>query len=53
MMFWENLIDTVLNVAVFAFIGALLWLYLKAEPQGDRSHGDPPKSGPTNKGGHL
>lgn len=30
-MTWENLVDTVLNVVVFAFIGALIWLYLRDE----------------------
>jgi hypothetical protein len=28
---WENLVDTVLNVIVFGFIGALIWLYLRDE----------------------
>jgi hypothetical protein len=28
---WENIVDTVLNVVVFAFIGALIWLYLRDE----------------------
>lgn len=30
-MIWENIVDTVLNVIVFAFIGALIWLYLRDE----------------------
>lgn len=30
-MIWENVVDTVLNVIVFAFIGALIWLYLRDE----------------------
>lgn len=30
-MSWANLIDTVLNVIVFAFIGALIWLYVRDE----------------------
>lgn len=30
-MIWENIIDTVLNVIVFAFIGFLIWLYLRDE----------------------
>ena len=28
----ENLIDTLLNISVFVFIGVLLWLYLRKEP---------------------
>lgn len=28
----ENIIDTVLNIIVFTFIGALIWLYLRKEP---------------------
>ena len=30
-MSWDNLIDTILNVMVFAFIGLLMWLYFKPE----------------------
>jgi hypothetical protein len=30
-MTWENIVDTALNVVVFAFIGALIWLYLRNE----------------------
>lgn len=30
-MTWDNLIDTSLNVMVFAFIAVLLWLYLRDE----------------------
>ena len=30
-MIWQNIVDTVLNVIVFAFIGALIWLYLRDE----------------------
>jgi len=37
----DNLLDTFQNVVVFAFIGAMLWLYFKKEPadpeQGDTS----------------
>ena len=29
-----NLVDTILNVIVFAFIGVLIWLYLRQE-EGD------------------
>ena len=32
MPFWENIIDTVLNITVFLFIGVLIWLYLRKEP---------------------
>jgi len=28
----SNLIDTLLNVMVFAFIGLLIWLYFKSQP---------------------
>jgi hypothetical protein len=28
---WENIVDTALNVVVFAFIGVLIWLYLRDE----------------------
>ncbi len=31
MMELVNLVDTVLNVMVFAFVGALIWLYLREE----------------------
>jgi len=31
---WQNIVDTVLNVIVFAFIGALIWLYLRDEGNG-------------------
>ncbi len=28
----ENIVDTVLNLSVFVFIGVLIWLYLRKEP---------------------
>jgi hypothetical protein len=31
-MSWDNLVDTLLNVMVFVFIGVLIWLYLKEVP---------------------
>ncbi len=31
-MSWDSLVDTLLNVTVFVFIGALIWLYLKEVP---------------------
>ncbi len=31
----KNFIDTLLNVWVFAFIGILVWLYFKREPEGN------------------
>jgi hypothetical protein len=31
MMNWESVIDTVLNVTVFVFIGLLVWMYLKKD----------------------
>ena len=33
----RNVIDTLLNVGVFAFIGILVWLYFKREPEGDKA----------------
>ncbi len=33
-MIWPNIVDTVLNVIVFAFIGALIWLYVRDEGDG-------------------
>ena len=33
----ENFIDTLLNVWVFAFIGILVWLYFKREPEGNEA----------------
>ena len=29
----ENLIDTLLNVGIFVFIGLMLWLYFKEIPK--------------------
>jgi hypothetical protein len=28
---WDNIVDTALNVIVFAFVGVLIWLYLRRE----------------------
>ncbi len=36
----ENIIDTVLNITVFVFIGALIWLYLRKEPDNPTTDGD-------------
>ena len=33
-MIWENIVDTTLNLVVFAFIGVLIWLYLRNEDKG-------------------
>jgi len=33
----EYFIDTLLNVYVFAFIGILVWLYFKREPEGNEA----------------
>jgi hypothetical protein len=33
----KNLIDTILNVGVFAFIGFLIWLYFKKEPEANKA----------------
>ena len=30
-----NLVDTALNLSVFAFVGALVWLYLREEDGGE------------------
>jgi hypothetical protein len=32
-----DLLDTILNVIVFVFIGLMIWLYLKKTPANDRS----------------
>ena len=32
-MSWANLIDTLLNIVVFAFIGLLIWLYVRDEDE--------------------
>lgn len=31
-----NLIDTMLNLSVFVFVGLLLWLYLRDEDSGGK-----------------
>lgn len=36
----ENLIDTLMNILIFVFIGLLIWLYRKEEP----GHDDFPES---------
>ncbi len=34
----SNLLDTIMNIEVFAFIGLLVWLYFKpSPPQGDEN----------------
>ena len=45
MMSWENLIDTLLNVTVFVFIGLLMWLYFRKEPTEEGS----PRPGPPSR----
>ena len=30
-MSWANILDTLLNVIVFVFVGLLIWLYLRSE----------------------
>jgi hypothetical protein len=35
----ENVIDTLLNVWVFAFIGILIWLYFKKDSDGNIAGG--------------
>ena len=37
----SNLLDTLLNIWVFVFIGLLVWLYLKPAPP--ERHGPDPK----------
>ena len=32
----KNLIDTLLNIWVFAFVGILVWLYFKGESSADK-----------------
>jgi len=32
-----DLVDTILNVGVFIFIGVMIWLYFKETPANDRS----------------
>ena len=36
-MFLKNLIDTFLNIWVFTFIGILVWLYFKKEPDANKA----------------
>ena len=33
----DNVIDTLLNLWVFAFIGILVWLYFKKESDGNKA----------------
>jgi hypothetical protein len=35
-----NLLDTVMNIEVFAFIGLLVWLYFKEFATEDSKNGD-------------
>ena len=32
----ENLIDTIMNILVFAFIGLMIWLYAKEDSETER-----------------
>ena len=43
-MSWDNLIDTVLNVIVFVFVGLLMWLYFRKEQPEEGSPGATPGS---------
>ena len=36
----SNLLDTVMNIEVFAFIGLLVWLYFKQAPAEDDAPSD-------------
>lgn len=40
MPFWENIIDTMLNITAFGFIGVLIWLYLRKEPDSHTTDDD-------------
>jgi len=35
----DPVIDTIMNIAVFAFIGLMVWLYFREDP-GDRNDGN-------------
>ena len=38
----SNLVDTLLNISVFAFIGVLVWIYVKpASKAADEGHRKP------------
>jgi len=37
----SNLLDTIMNIEVFAFIGLLVWLYFKEFEPEDRGDADP------------
>jgi hypothetical protein len=37
----SNLLDTIMNIEVFAFIGLLLWLYFKPFGPDDGENSDP------------
>ncbi len=37
----SNLLDTIMNIEVFAFIGLLVWLYLKPFGEDDGESSDP------------
>ena len=34
-MTWEQVVDTVLNLEIFAFVGVMVWLYFKETPEED------------------
>lgn len=36
----SGLVDTLMNVFVFAFVGLLIWLYFKEAPSGGRPRDD-------------
>ena len=37
----SNLLDTIMNIEVFAFIGLLVWLYFKQFKPDERENSDP------------
>ncbi len=37
----SNLLDTIMNIEVFAFIGLLVWLYFKPFEEDDGESSDP------------
>ncbi len=41
-----NVLDTFLNLFVFAYIGLLIWLYIKERPSGQGHDTDENRQGP-------
>ena len=36
----DSIVDTLMNLFVFAFVGLLIWLYLKEKPSDEEDPGD-------------